>query len=75
MFQQPDYLKNAHPWTSVTEPNPWILLPMTLHGNRRKSFGHKADGVFGRDRDSEVNLMPPELLTVQSFGRTIIFFT
>jgi short-subunit dehydrogenase involved in D-alanine esterification of teichoic acids len=36
--EQPDYLKNAHPWTSVTELNRRILPPMTLHGNRRKSF-------------------------------------
>ena len=26
-----------------------IVRPMRIHGNRRKSFAGKADGVFGRD--------------------------
>ena len=47
--EQPDYLKNAHPWTSVAEPNGLIVPLMSLHGNTRKSFARKADGVFGRD--------------------------
>jgi len=50
--EQPDYLKNAHPWTSVAEPNGLIVHLMALHGNRRKSFAGKTDGVFGRDRFS-----------------------
>ena len=48
--EQPNHLKNAHPWTSVAERNSRILWPTRPHGSRRKSFVPRADGVFGRDR-------------------------
>ncbi len=47
--EQPNCLKNAHPRTSVPEPNSRIVRRVRLHGNRRKSFVRKADGVFRRD--------------------------
>ena len=46
---QPDCLKNAHPWISITERN-GRTVAMRPKGNRRKSFARKADGVVGRDR-------------------------
>lgn len=34
--EQPDCLKNAHPWTSIAEPNSRIVRPMRLGGDRRR---------------------------------------
>ena len=52
-------LKNAHPRTSVTEPNSRVVRPMRPHGSRRKSFVARVLCQTGGRSCREGQLLPP----------------